>query len=56
MASTIPPYGLRMPPDLKEKLQQRADENSRSLNSELVYRLRRSIEQEKEEKQKGRTK
>lgn len=32
----IAPYGVRMPADLKEKLQALAKRNGRSLNSEIV--------------------
>lgn len=32
----IAPYGVRMPTELKEKLQELAKKNGRSLNSEIV--------------------
>lgn len=35
----IAPYGIRMPSDLKERLQERAKKNGRSLNSEIVHIL-----------------
>ncbi|EKN3386116.1 Arc family DNA-binding protein [Yersinia enterocolitica] len=35
----IAPYGIRMPAELKEKLQEIAKKNSRSLNSEIVHIL-----------------
>ena len=39
----IAPFGLRLPPDLKAELEQSAAKHQRSLNAELVYRLRESI-------------
>lgn len=39
----IAPFGLRMQMELKEKLDREAKINGRSLNSEIVDRLRRSI-------------
>lgn len=42
--ANITPYGLRMPPDLKEALDASARQNGRSLNSEIVARLQQSIE------------
>ena len=35
----IAPYGLRMPDDLKARIQAAADANNRSMNSEIVARL-----------------
>ncbi|WP_434663427.1 Arc family DNA-binding protein [Paraburkholderia sp. A3BS-1L] len=37
--SHIPPFGLRMQPDLKIRLEEAAKANSRSLNAEIVARL-----------------
>jgi uncharacterized coiled-coil protein SlyX len=42
--ANIPPFGLRMQPDLKARVEQAAAENNRSLNSEIVDRLERSFE------------
>ncbi|MED5545788.1 MAG: Arc family DNA-binding protein [Pseudomonadota bacterium] len=39
----IPPFGLRMPPDLKERIQAAAIENNRSMNAEIVSRLEASL-------------
>jgi hypothetical protein len=39
----ITPYGLRLPPDLKERLDISARANGRSLNSEIIERLQRSF-------------
>jgi predicted HicB family RNase H-like nuclease len=36
-------YLLRLPPDLHVLLKATAKENGRSLNSEIVYRLRSSL-------------
>lgn len=35
----IPPYGLRMPPDLKQRVEASAKANGRSLNAEIVTAL-----------------
>lgn len=35
----IAPFGVRLPAELKDKLQESAKKNSRSLNSEIVTRL-----------------
>lgn len=42
--ANIPPFGLRMPADLKEKIQLSAVENNRSMNAEIVQRLEDSFE------------
>lgn len=39
---------VRMLCDMREKLELRAVENGRSLSGEIVYRLRKSLEQEME--------
>jgi predicted HicB family RNase H-like nuclease len=36
-------YALRLPPELKVRLEASAAENGRSLNSEIVQRLRASL-------------
>jgi Arc-like DNA binding domain len=38
-----PAFNLRMPNDLKAQLRAEAEANGRSLNSEIVYRLRMSL-------------
>lgn len=43
MSRDIPPYGLRMPPDLKAALERSAELNGRSLNAEINSRLLSSI-------------
>lgn len=44
-----PPFGLRLPPDLKDWLTVKAREHHRSLNGELVHVLERyRAEQQKE--------
>lgn len=35
----IAPFGLRMPDELKEKIQERAKANGRSMNSEIIQML-----------------
>jgi hypothetical protein len=42
----IAPFGVRMPTELKETLEREAKINNRSLNSELVERLQRSLERQ----------
>lgn len=42
----IAPFGVRMEPDLKDWLTDQAQRNFRSLNAEIVYRLRVSRETE----------
>ena len=39
MSRDIVPFGLRMPPELKEKIEIMAKKNRRSLNSEIVVLL-----------------
>lgn len=42
----IAPFGVRMPSELKELLEREAKINNRSLNSEVVERLQRSLERQ----------
>jgi len=42
----VAPTGVRLPDDLRDWLKQRAETNSRSLNQEIVHRLKLSREQE----------
>lgn len=42
----MPQFNMRMPPNLKDWLQQKASDNFRSLNSEIVARLNESRKQE----------
>ncbi|MDP2779849.1 Arc family DNA-binding protein [Devosia sp.] len=39
LTANITPFGLRMQPDLKAQVEASARKNSRSMNSEIVYRL-----------------
>jgi hypothetical protein len=41
--ASIPPFGLRLRPDLKMRLEAAARANGRSLNSEITARLERSL-------------
>lgn len=43
---SIPPFGLRMHPDLKSRVEDAARRNGRSLNAEIVSRLELSLEAE----------
>ncbi|MFP2768029.1 Arc family DNA-binding protein [Oceanisphaera sp. KMM 10153] len=45
----VKPFGLRMQPELKALLQKLAKDNGRSLNSELIQRLKESVKSEKTE-------
>lgn len=40
----INPFGLRLPPELKQALEREAKANHRSLNAEVVSRIKMSIE------------
>jgi hypothetical protein len=40
----IAPFGLRMPEELREAIQQRAKNNGRSINSEIVQILQETID------------
>jgi len=44
MSREIKPFGLRMPPELRELLKQHAELNRRSLNSEIVARLQTTLD------------
>lgn len=44
MSRDIKPFGLRMPDELKASIEREARFNGRSLNMEIVERLRRSLE------------
>lgn len=41
--SVVPPFGLRMPELLRSRLKELAEENHRSLNSEIIYHLERAL-------------
>ena len=47
MARTDPQINLRVPADLKKKIELIAVENGRSLNAEVVQRLEQSFTQDK---------
>lgn len=44
LMANIPPFGLRMQPDLKARVEAVARLNNRSLNAEIVARLEKSLE------------
>lgn len=46
MARDINPFGLRMPQDLKKRIEKSAKTNRRSINAELVLRLQDSVEKD----------
>jgi hypothetical protein len=50
--SHIPPFGVRMQPDLKARLEAAAKDSGRSLNAEIVARLERTIDQDARPEQK----
>jgi len=43
MSREYPMFGLRMPPELKDKVSREAKINGRSLNAEVVDRLKKSL-------------
>lgn len=43
---TIPPTGIRFPENLKEIIKKAAKEEGRSLNSEVVKRIERSLKED----------
>jgi hypothetical protein len=45
MARSDPQVNIRMPPELKERLEASSAESNRSLNGEIIARLERSYEQ-----------
>ena len=46
MSMDVNPFGLRLPPELKEELERLAEQNRRSLNAELIVRLEESVQRE----------
>lgn len=46
MGRAIAPFGLRIPPDLNQWLEEQAKINGRSKNAEIVARLKESYEQQ----------
>lgn len=46
MSRDVNPFGLRMPPELKEELEVLAEQNRRSLNAEIIVRLEDSVKRE----------
>ncbi|MDX7769986.1 Arc family DNA-binding protein [Aeromonas caviae] len=51
--SNIAPFGVRMPPDLKKRLEVSAKKNSRSLNAEVVHWLQKAMDEQAEEDESG---
>ena len=43
MSRDINPFGLRMPPELRQRLEQAIQESGRSMNAEIVHRLEESL-------------
>lgn len=50
---SISPFGLRMPPDLRQWIEEEAEKNRRSMNSEIVWRLEELRRQEEEQAAKA---
>lgn len=48
MSRDITPFGLRMPPDLKKKVEASAKREGRSLNAEICARLLSSFDASKD--------
>lgn len=51
----IQPFGLRMQADIKELLRAQAENNGRSLHSEIMMRLKRSLQQDEGGQNESRT-
>ncbi|ELP0295585.1 TPA: Arc family DNA-binding protein [Klebsiella pneumoniae] len=45
-AKSIPPTGIRFPDSLKEVLKRAAKEEGRSINSEVIKRIERSLKED----------
>lgn len=43
-ARDISPLGIRVPESLKKRIQQEADKNGRSMNSEIVFILQKHVD------------
>ncbi|ECT8547669.1 Arc family DNA-binding protein [Salmonella enterica subsp. diarizonae serovar 48:i:z] len=41
----MPQLRIRIPPELKEALENAADKNDRTLTNEVIHRLRKSLDQ-----------
>lgn len=48
MAKQKPPFPLRMPDEIREWLEDAAEKNDRSLNSEILHRLKANRREEEE--------
>jgi hypothetical protein len=46
MARDINPFGLRMPQELRRRIERSAKTNRRSMNAELILRLQDSVEKD----------
>lgn len=46
MSRLIAPFGLRMPPELRDKIEEAAKRNGRSMNAEVIARLSSTFEAE----------
>lgn len=49
----LAPLGLRMPPEIKERIEAAAKENGRSMNAEILDRLQKSFESNAFEEKAG---
>lgn len=47
MSRDIAPFGVRMPSDLKQKIENSAKKSGRSMNAEIVHRLEQSFKDKK---------
>ena len=48
MSRNIAPFGVRMPPELKDKVEKAAKTAGRSINAEIIHRLQQSFELEQQ--------
>jgi len=55
MSRDITPFALRMPPEIRTKIDQAAKENRRSLNAEIISRIEATISIEQMLKHMGAT-
>ena len=47
MTKQLPPYPVRFSEDMRSYLEEQAEKNRRSFHSEILYRISRSIEQDR---------
>lgn len=53
MISDLKPFGLRIPPEVRQPLEARAKENGRSLNSEILQILKSALQPRRSRQQEA---